>query len=56
MCSMFTACKSLKELNLSKFETYYNTDIRYIFNECESLETLITKDNRLLSEYESIKN
>ena len=37
---MFYECSSLKELNLSKFNTENVEDMSSMFNECSSLEVL----------------
>ena len=40
MSSMFDFCSSLKELNLSNFNTNNVTDMSYMFYECSSLKEL----------------
>ena len=40
MIGMFSGCKSLKKLNLSKFYTGNVTNMKYMFFECISLEEL----------------
>ena len=37
---MFSRCSSLKELNLSNFNTNNVTDMSYMFSRCTSLTTL----------------
>jgi len=41
MNSMFSGCSSLKELNLSSFNTNNVTDMGYMFEGCSSLKELI---------------
>ena len=40
MSCMFTGCSSLKELNLSNFNTNNVTDMRYMFDGCSLLKEL----------------
>ena len=40
MSSMFDLCSSLKELNLSNFNTNNVADMSYMFYECSSLKEL----------------
>ena len=40
MSSMFSLCSSLKELNLSNFNTNNVTNMSYIFSRCSSLKEL----------------
>ena len=40
MSGMFSRCSSLKELNLSNFNTNNVTNMRYMFYECSSLKEL----------------
>ena len=40
MSSMFSGCSSLKELNLSNFNTNNVTNMRYMFYKCSSLKEL----------------
>ena len=40
MSYMFNGCSSLKELNLSNFNTNNVTDMRYMFKGCSSLKEL----------------
>ena len=40
MASMFNGCSSLKEINLSNFNTNNVTDMAYMFTGCSSLKDL----------------
>ena len=50
MREMFYECSSLKEINLSNFNTNNVTNMSYMFYECEKLtkNNIITKDKRIL--------
>ena len=50
MYGMFSGCSSLKEINLSNFNTNNFTNMRDMFNGCEKLtkNNIITKDKRKL--------
>ena len=47
---MFYKCSSLKEINLSNFNTNNVTNMSYMFLGCEKLtkNNIITKDKRIL--------
>ena len=51
MISMFESCKSLKNLDLSNFNTQNVTVMSYMFDNCKSLkkENIITNDKRNLN-------
>ena len=52
---MFNFCESLTNLNLSNFNTQNVTNMSGMFNFCNSLtkENIITKDNKILKEFEN---
>ena len=54
---MFFECSSLKNINLSNFNTQNVTDMNAMFWECSSLkkENIITKDNRIINQFEEDK-
>ena len=56
MTNMFSGCKSLRELNISKFKIYHDTDVRLMFNNCsEQLKNKIRNLNLNLKE-EAFRN
>ena len=57
MCSMFSGCTSLTNLNLSNFNTQNITIMGLMFSGCKSLnkKNLITKDNKVLEEFDKNK-
>ena len=50
MSFMFSGCSSLKNINLSNFNTNKVNDMSYMFYECEKLkkDKVITKDKKIL--------
>ena len=55
MYYMFGYCLSLTNLNLSNFNTQNVTNMEGMFYDCNALskENLITKENKILKEYEN---
>ena len=51
MAYMFSGCSSLKELNLSNFNTNKVTNINGMFKGCSSLISLICEDHSIQKEY-----
>ena len=53
MSSMFEGCSSLKNINLSNFNTNKVTDMSEMFGWCSSLkkENIITNDKEILTEF-----
>ena len=52
MSYMFQSCNSLKDINLSNFNTQNATNMSGIFFNCYSLkkENIITNDNKILNQ------
>jgi len=50
---MFNKCSSLKEVNLSNFNTQNVTDMNYIFDGCSSLtkKNIITKNKKIINSF-----
>ena len=53
MGGMFYGCNSLTNLNLSNFNTQNVTDMRWMFNGCDSLkkQNIIAEDKKILNEF-----
>ena len=50
---MFYNCNSLTNLNLSNFNTQIVNNMFGMFWSCKSLENIITKDNKILEEFDN---
>ena len=56
MSWMFKSCSSLKELNLSNFNTNKEINLYNMFKGCSSKLSLICSDDLIKKEYEKIFN
>ena len=52
MNSMFSNCYSLNSINLSNFNTNKVTDMSSMFDGCKSLKNILTKNKKILKEFE----
>jgi surface protein len=54
MSYMFSGCSSLKEINLSSFNTNQVTNMNRMFYNCSSLKNLICRDEKIRKEINKI--
>ena len=50
---MFNWCLSLKEINLSNFNTNNVTNINYMFDECSSLKEIICSNELINNQFKN---
>ena len=52
MSYIFEGCSSIKEINLSSFNTNQVTDMKYMFYGCSSLKALNINDDKIIKQFE----